>query len=123
MKKLSLALLSLLSLVGFTCGDSGPHPPPPPEATDTSPAQVDGVQVPDVIGVDLVKARVRLEQRGFEVDLSALPKTVRGYATGFQTHPRVQVTRMDPLPGTTVQQGATIVILDAECPPRKDDVC
>jgi hypothetical protein len=82
------------------------------------------VNVPDIVGVDIVEAIARLEEEGFKVDVSALHKSERGYAAGNQTHPRVQVTEMDPPPGTEVSEGTTIAILDAECPPRKSrDIC
>lgn len=72
-----------------------------------------------MVGVDLVKAIAKLEAEGLAVDVSALSKIERGYATGFQTHPRVQVIDLDPSPGTEVNQGTSVTILDAECPPRK----
>lgn len=74
------------------------------------------VSVPDVVGLDLVKAIDALHDAGFSVDTSGLNKVARGYATGNQTHPRVRVVEMDPAPDTEVEEGTTIFILKAECP-------
>ncbi|MBK5227599.1 MAG: PASTA domain-containing protein [Actinobacteria bacterium] len=93
--------------------------PPQPDVQETD--AVGGVQVPDVVGRDLRRAFNALERAGFVVDVSALSKSERGYATRYQTHPRVRVVEMDPLPGTLVEEGTTIAILEAECP--RDSIC
>jgi hypothetical protein len=82
---------------------------------DQNSSPVGQLEIPDVIGTDLRRAVSILEDIGLEVDVSALPKIERGYATGFQTHPRVKVVEMDPPSGTQVQEGATVAILRAEC--------
>lgn len=118
---LGVLIVTLVSVAGCT-SDEGRSPigQPVPEAN----TEERSIQVPDVIGVDLVKAIARLEEARLAVDVSALPKSFRGYATGLQTHPRVQVTHMDPPPGANVREGTTIAILHAKCPARKSrNVC
>lgn len=123
MKRAVAVLSCVLVLAEFTCQDSGPHDPPPREAVPATNVTGPVVEVPDIIGVDLAVAVDRLEAAGLEADLSALPKTVRGYASGFQTHPRVWVTKMDPPPGTEVEPGTAVAVLEAECPRRNERVC
>ena len=115
-------LLSALALVGLLfvgCTEEVVDPPPPPDVQETD--AVSEVQVPDVVGLDLRRAFNALERAGFVVDVSALPKGERGYATRYQTHPRVKVVEMDPPPGTQVEEGTTIAILKAEC--LRDSIC
>ena len=115
-------LISCFVALGFSltaCNQKATEPPTPSPAGTTDRA--DGVTVPDVMGQDLVRAVARLEEAGLDVDLSALPEAARGYATGFQTHPRVQVVEMDPPPGTLVDKGTEVAILRAECP--QDEPC
>lgn len=114
-------VLAATVLVGVACAEMGPE-----RSGDgsTQPSERDVVEVPDVTGVDLVKAIARLEDAGLRVDVSALPEGAQGYASGFQTHPAVQVTETDPSPGTEVDEGSTVAILDAACPPRSPgNVC
>lgn len=117
MKQLSVVVILGILFVG--CTDEIANPPPAPNTEQTD--AVSGVLVPDVVGRDLRRAFNALERAGFVVDISTLPKAERGYATRFQTHPRVQVVEMDPPPGTEVEEGTTIAILEAECP--RDKLC
>lgn len=118
MRLLATAAVTVGLLLGG-CTDERANPAPPPDAQETPEANT--IQVPDVVGLDLVLAVNALQAVGLKVDLSALSKIERGYAGGNQTHPRVQVVEMDPAPGTEVEEGTTIVILKAECP--RDKLC
>lgn len=118
MKQL-LSGVALAGLLFVGCTQEAADPAPSPDVQETDSASA--VAVPDVISLDLRKAVNTLQGAGLTVDLSALSKSERGYATGQQTHPRVWVVEMDPPPGTEVEEGTSIVILKAECP--RDSLC
>ena len=127
MKKGLFAALAI-SLWAVACTDQVPSPQAEATPSTQSPAESTsprepGIEVPDVIGMDLVKAIAALKAAGLDADVSELSRSARGYATGFQSHPRVRVTKMNPPPGTNVSDGTTIAIVDADCPPRKGNVC
>ncbi len=101
MRLLATATVIVGLLLGG-CTDERADPAPPPDAQEIPEANT--IQVLDVVGRDLVRAVNAIEAAGLKVDVSALSKTERGYADGNQTHPRVQVVVMDPLPGAEVEE-------------------
>jgi hypothetical protein len=116
LRRAAFVLMVGLSLAAQGCtGDRSP-PARPSASTAPTSAPEGLVVVPDVVGDDLRKAVRRLEQAGLDVDLSPLSEEERTYAAGFRTHPRVAVDEVDPPVGTDVEEGSSVVILEASCP-------
>lgn len=113
MKRL-FVLLALALTVGACTSDSSTGE----DECSPDAACAPTVSVPDVVGLDIFKAVNELEEAGLAVDVSALPKRERAYSRR-ENHPRMRVVEMDPPPGTRVEEGTSIAILETECVPGR----
>lgn len=107
-----LVAVLVLGAFGTACdGDPVSDSTPVPTTTPVVQTPPPDTSLDELVGVDLARAVKRLERRGYDVDLSRLPRGARVYASGFATHPMVVVTDLE------VRNG-TVVVLGAECPER-----
>lgn len=116
MRSRLFAVVALMLAFGPGCdSDGGPAADVTsgPTATEVvSPTPDPGESLEAFVGVDLAKAVKRLESKGYEVDLSDLPRGARIYATGLATHPMVVVKELN-------LRGNTVFVLRVRCPKER----
>lgn len=113
-KTLVLILLAMLGILG-ACGE---------ESSPTrAAAGNEGVEVPDVQGLELRDAARRLEAEGFTVELSpdlGTPDYLRSLAQYLedetrQLAPSVTVASTEPSPGSEAEEGSAVVLMELKC--------
>lgn len=115
MRKTLFVLLASALIAGACTNDSGDRDEEPsrgPGSSSESPSALPA----DIVGVDLFEAVTQLERQGYEVRFGdGVSESERGYATGLQTHPTVEVVDFE-------LEGSVVVITDAACPDKRE-VC
>lgn len=121
-KKTGFMLVGLLVLTGACSFDTGANGDECPDDAACAPTAT----VPDVEHRELREAHRALLDAGFDVRFSRelpLRRGLEDYVVndGSAIAPKPWVGDIDPEPGTSLEEGATVTITEIECPEQAEN--